>query len=137
EVETERGEANTARPSRSDFQEVPTANTGHVHLPTPQVDIYIRDAGWASQTRVQLAPKGRTWGGLRRREPAAIPSCLSSGVGTDATPLACEPDVDLALNVRPLFGPAEPVDELLEARSGGWSELEPGQKVERLAEVSG
>ena len=54
-----------------------------------------------------------------------------------ATPLACEPDVDLALDVRPLFGRPEPVDELLEARSGGWSELEPGQKVERLAEVSG
>lgn len=46
--------------------------------------------------------------------------------------LTDEPDVDLALDVGPLLGRAEAVDELLEGRCVLGAKLEPGQEVKRL-----
>src|SRR3989442_8090453 len=61
---------------------------------------------------------------------AAQISRLGSSTGSE------EPDVDLALNVGPLLGLTQAVDELLKGGCVLWGELEPGQEVERLAEVA-
>src|SRR6185437_4890586 len=46
-------------------------------------------------------------------------------------------DLDLARDVAPLFGLAERAHQIVERGGGGVGELEPGQKVERLADVAG
>src|SRR5215472_15817055 len=59
--------------------------------------------------------------------PAAAPWRPSTSAG--------QPDVDLALGVRPLIRRAQPADELVERAGIGGRELEPREEVEVLAEI--
>ena len=59
----------------------------------------------------------------------------SSVVGLLPSRFFAEANVDFADDVGPFLGRAKTPDELLEGGRMLWRELEPGEEVERLAEI--